>query len=174
MNRYVSFLRGVNVGGRIVNMAKLKDVYEIEGMKDVKTFLQSGNVVFSSDLNDKVILRSMLEKAVTAKFNYNAKIFLLSREQLKYAYDNYSFEDVSEHNQDYIIFIESDLATKLYEQGRSLNSDIDKLALGKDVIYWQVPKGKTVLSPFSKLLVKSKFREFHTNRNIKTISKMLL
>jgi uncharacterized protein (DUF1697 family) len=173
MNHYVTLLRGINVGGRVIKMTDLKSVYQQVGVKDVKTFLQSGNVTFSSNSNDPISLRSQLEQAVSTKFNYDAKIFVLRREQLKYAYKNYPFVNSDEQYQNYVIFMESNLANKLYELGKTLKPDIDKLALGKDVVYWQVEKGMTITSPFSKLLVKPEFREFHTNRNIKTIAKLL-
>jgi uncharacterized protein (DUF1697 family) len=173
MKRYVSLLRGINVGGRIVKMADLVNVYETAGMLDVKTLLQSGNVIFSSNLNDIVALRAKLEPAVTKKFNYNAKIFVLSREKLKQIFDNYPFATIDDNYQNYIIFMEFGLASRLYEAAKLLKLTEDKITLGNEVIYWQVAKGMTVNSPFSKLLIKTEFREFHTNRNIKTVMKLL-
>ena len=46
--RYISLLRGINVGGnKKVKMAELKDVYLSLGFEDVQTYIQSGNVLFS-------------------------------------------------------------------------------------------------------------------------------
>ncbi|MDP2890814.1 MAG: DUF1697 domain-containing protein [Bacteroidota bacterium] len=51
MRRYVSILRGINVGGnRKVLMKDLKSLYEGLGFSKVETYIQSGNVVFESDL----------------------------------------------------------------------------------------------------------------------------
>lgn len=47
MMTYIALLRGINVGGnRIVKMAELKNVLLALGLKDVKTYIQSGNVLF--------------------------------------------------------------------------------------------------------------------------------
>ena len=63
MTRYVALLRGINVGGRnIIAMPALKACCEAEGLEDVATYIQSGNVIFSS--NEKAPLlfgRTLLE-----------------------------------------------------------------------------------------------------------------
>ena len=52
MNSYISLLKGVNVGGnRKLNMKEVKSAYETIGLKDVKTVLQSGNILFKSGCN---------------------------------------------------------------------------------------------------------------------------
>lgn len=53
MKRYIAFLRGVNIsGGNKVPMTELKKEFEGLGYKEVKTYMNSGNVLFSSDEND--------------------------------------------------------------------------------------------------------------------------
>jgi uncharacterized protein (DUF1697 family) len=50
MARYVALLRGINVGGKNpIKMTDLKACFEAEGFEDVATYIQSGNVVFTSD-----------------------------------------------------------------------------------------------------------------------------
>lgn len=49
-NRYVALLRGINVGGRnIISMADLRGAFEAAGYGAVRTYIQSGNVLFESD-----------------------------------------------------------------------------------------------------------------------------
>ena len=66
MARYVALLRGINVGGRNpVSMAKLRGAFEAEGFGEVRTHIQSGNVLFATDrpakgLEDEV--EAMLER----------------------------------------------------------------------------------------------------------------
>ena len=53
MKRYIAFLRGINVGGKNkIPMAELKKEFEKLGFREVKTYLNSGNVAFSGDTND--------------------------------------------------------------------------------------------------------------------------
>lgn len=54
MTLYIALLRGINVGGhKVIKMAELKRVFESIGLKQVKTYIQSGNIVFESkeDIN---------------------------------------------------------------------------------------------------------------------------
>ena len=55
MKRYIALLRGVNVGGKNkISMAELKQGFEALGLTEVRTHLNSGNVVFSGDEGEQV------------------------------------------------------------------------------------------------------------------------
>ena len=57
MTRYAALLRGINVGGNnVIRMADLKASFEAMGLRDVGTYIQSGNVVFSSPATDRARL----------------------------------------------------------------------------------------------------------------------
>ena len=66
MTTYIALLRGVNVGGKMVSMAKLREMLESLGFEDVKTLLQSGNAVFRAPAQPAGKLEQQLE-AATAK-----------------------------------------------------------------------------------------------------------
>jgi uncharacterized protein (DUF1697 family) len=69
-----------------------------------------------------------------------------------------------------VIFIENDLETQLVEEaGKQLGEDVKA---GQNVVYWKVQKGQTLKTPFAKLLTKSKYKEFNTNRNLNTLQKI--
>lgn len=73
MTRYVALLRGVNVGGRkMVGMAALRAALEGMGFADVKTLLQSGNVVFRGRAMPPAALEARLEKALAADLGVSA------------------------------------------------------------------------------------------------------
>jgi uncharacterized protein (DUF1697 family) len=172
MVEYVSLLRGINVGGRSIKMNDLKDVYSSQGLTAIKTYLQSGNVVFESNEANETEIRNKLENAVSSKFNYHAKIFVLKKEKLKVILNSIPFE-LTSGSHCYVIFLDNGLEVNLFEQSRSVVSDIDEIFLGKGVLYWKVKKGMTVKSPFSKMLVKKEFKNSHTNRNLNTLYKLL-
>jgi uncharacterized protein (DUF1697 family) len=63
--RYVALLRGINVGGaNKISMAELKGAFEESGMSAVRTYINSGNVVFSTDIEDRGRLADLLQDAV--------------------------------------------------------------------------------------------------------------
>ena len=168
--KYAAFLRGVNVGGRIIRMADLKTCLEKAGFfSDVKTYLQSGNVTFESD-NNEAELKKQIETLLTKTFNYPAKAQVIPMDNLRKIIDSNPFSSASADYHQYVIFIENDLETKLVaEAGKQLGEEVKA---GHGVVYWKVMKGQTLKSPFAKLLTKSKYKDFNTNRNINTLQKI--
>jgi uncharacterized protein (DUF1697 family) len=72
MTRFVALLRAVNVGGRALPMAALRDLCEAElGWEAVQTYIQSGNIVFEAK-GKADALEAALEKAIEAKFGFKA------------------------------------------------------------------------------------------------------
>jgi len=170
MAKYAAFLRGINVGGRIIKMAELKTCLEKAGLEQVKTLLQSGNVTFESDKNASQ-LKSLIEETLTQTFNYPAKVWVIPLENIRKIVVANPFADASADYHQYVVFIENDLEVKLVaEAGKQLGEEV---SVGPGVVYWKVQKGQTLKSPFAKLLSKSKYREFNTNRNINTLQKIV-
>ena len=69
MARFVALLRAVNVGARKLPMAELRGLCEGLGWREVRTYIQSGNVAFEADGNPAE-LESALERAVDGRFGY--------------------------------------------------------------------------------------------------------
>ncbi len=83
MATHVALLRGINVGGnKKVPMAELREVVASLGHADVATYIQSGNVVFSTDQSDTEALAAALEQAIAETIGVRARVVVLSREQL--------------------------------------------------------------------------------------------
>lgn len=66
----ISLLRGVNVGGHKVKMDALRELYTSLGLRQVETFIQSGNVVFATDALDLVRLTKRIEAAIEKTFGF--------------------------------------------------------------------------------------------------------
>lgn len=85
---YVALLRGINVGGRNrILMADLRARLEAEGYEEVRTYIQSGNVLFRSDVSDREELRYALEGTLAEAFDYAATVELRSRAELQATVD---------------------------------------------------------------------------------------
>src|SRR2546423_912901 len=77
MSRFVAFIRGINVGGNnMLPMAELKAACESAGLTDVRTLLQSGNVIFSSTRKDPAPL---IEKAL----DLDVKVIVRTADELR-------------------------------------------------------------------------------------------
>lgn len=170
MTKYVALLRGVNVGGRIIKMAELKTCLEKAGLAQVETLLQTGNVIFESDKNESQ-LKAQIEETLTDKFNYPAKVWVVSLKNLKRIVEANPFAGSPADYHEYVVFIEHEQEIGLLSKaGQQLGEEV---AAGEGVVYWKVQKGQTLKSPFGKLLNKSQYRDFNTNRNINTLQKIV-
>jgi uncharacterized protein (DUF1697 family) len=84
MKQYVTLLRGINVGGNnLIKMPALKASFEAQGFSDVSTYIQSGNVLFSSDQVDQSKLTADIEDALSKAFDYNSRLVVRSYEQMR-------------------------------------------------------------------------------------------
>ncbi len=83
MASHVALLRGINVGGRNkVPMAELREVVASLGHTGVSTYIQSGNVLFSTGETDAGKLAAALEAAISERFGLWAAVVVLSRDEL--------------------------------------------------------------------------------------------
>jgi uncharacterized protein (DUF1697 family) len=83
MASHVALLRGINVGGRNkVPMADLREVVTSLGHAGVSTYIQSGNVLFSTAEDDTAKLAAALESAIEDRFGIWSSVVVLSRDEL--------------------------------------------------------------------------------------------
>ncbi len=83
MARYVALLRGINLGSRNkIAMPALRGVFEGLGHEDVKTYIQSGNVVFTADAKDPTRLAAEIEERVRGDLGVTASVLLRTGDEL--------------------------------------------------------------------------------------------
>ncbi|HKH08829.1 MAG TPA: DUF1697 domain-containing protein [Agromyces sp.] len=175
MTQYIALLRGVNVGGITVKSADLRALFEDLGYQAVRTVLASGNVVFETSTRAAGgTLKRRIEAALRERFGYDAWIVLVTRTELHRAIDGFPFDADDPARHPWVIFAaESGVVDELMEFAGAADPQVDPLARGDDVVYWNPVKGTTVDTPFAKLLAKPKFKPLTTNRNLRTLLKIL-
>lgn len=166
MTKYVALLRGINVGGRIIKMADLKDCFSRLGFNNIQTILQTGNVVFEADAGSISAVKDKIETGLSQQFNYPAKIFLYKQAELKKVITDYPLKQ-REGYHSYVVFTDESTAKELASQAKSLDTNIEQIKAGDAVVYWQVQKGMTLKSKFGK----SKLTNT-TTRNLNTLNKI--
>ena len=83
MKRYIALLRGINISGKNkVPMANLKKSFEALGVMEVKTCLNSGNVIFSSDESAATTLTDRAERTMQREFGLDIPVFIIPQEEL--------------------------------------------------------------------------------------------
>ena len=83
MKRYIALLRGINISGKNrIPMTELKKGFEGLGFKEVKTYLNSGNVIFSSETDDIRSLVMQVETMIKNQFDLDIPVFIISKEEM--------------------------------------------------------------------------------------------
>jgi hypothetical protein len=91
---HVALLRGINVGGRNrVAMADLRAVVTSLAHSDVATYIQSGNVVFTSTQSDTAAVATALEQAIAESLNERPAVVVLSRDELSRVVEDNPYPD---------------------------------------------------------------------------------
>ena len=82
--KFVALLRAINVGGaNPIEMKELKEAFESAGMRSVRTYINSGNVIFESELTDRVEMRAALEAAIEARFGFPIRVLVLDAAEIR-------------------------------------------------------------------------------------------
>lgn len=93
MQTYIALFRGINVGGRnILPMDELKALLGEMGCEGVETYIQSGNVVFRSRSDDRDTLGKEISRAISKRYGFEPKVYLLDADQLRRAIDGNPFD----------------------------------------------------------------------------------
>lgn len=94
MTRCVSLFRGINVGGhQAIRMDDLKALHESLGLQDIATYIQSGNVVFTSDETDVAQLARQIEDSFTQRFGFHVTAIVRTSAELKAIIESNPFQN---------------------------------------------------------------------------------
>jgi len=172
--RYVALLRGVNVGGKsLVKMADLKVAIEAAGFTDVSTYINSGNVLFSSNETDKLKLASNITKVIDKTFNLDVKTVVFSANDMKNIIDNMPKNWGSDSGWKYntLFLIPPYDITKILEEIGELKPDIEVLQKGEGALYQAVEFKKFGRTRTGKLAGMQCYQQM-TVRNYNTTMKL--
>lgn len=176
--RYIALLRGINVGkAKRVAMADLRELVEGLGFTDVRTLLNSGNVVFTGGATAAVATSAgaRIEKALTASLGVSARVIVLAAAELATIVEENPLAGSIGDPTRFFVTVLGDPADKKNEKPLKalLAEDFspEKVALGKRVIYMWCPRG--LLESRSPEAFGKVLRDGATTRNWATITKLL-
>lgn len=172
---YAALLRGINVGGRNrIPMADLKACFEDAGHEDVRTYIQSGNVVFRTDVTDREVLRGAIERMLAEAFDYEAIVGLRSQAELQAVVDaaprGFGAEkDTYLHD---VLFLLPPLQPDEALEALTLRHGVDAAWTGPGVVYASRVKALASKSGLSKI-ASHPFCRRMTIRNWNTTTRLL-
>lgn len=143
MERYVAFLRGINLGGRRIKNDDLRVPFEELGLNDVATFRASGNVVFSADGEGESRLAKRIETGLGEALGYEVPVFLRSAGEVRAIAAHEPFEaGVVEASAGklQVSMLAGEPPPGARKQALALATDDDRLALRGRELYW-LPSG---------------------------------
>ncbi|MBY0471975.1 DUF1697 domain-containing protein [bacterium] len=80
---YIALVRGINVGGKTVKMAVLKEIFEDLGYEKIRTYVQSGNVVFEAGKASPDFIAGKIEKEILKKLGMTVPVLVQTPSDLK-------------------------------------------------------------------------------------------
>ena len=140
MKRYVAFLRGINISGKNkVPMAELKKGFEKLKFAEVKTYLNSGNVIFSSDEDDIVSFTARIETMIKDQFGLDIPVFVISKEELTNILHNapdWWGNDDKEIYDNLIFIMPPTVFGDVFNDIGEPREELEKIENYKEVIFW--------------------------------------
>jgi uncharacterized protein (DUF1697 family) len=138
--QYVAFLRAINVGGRVVKMTELKRIFEALKLTDVKTFIASGNVIFSTG-RAAAPVTSQIEKALQKDLGYPVVTMIRSVGEVSAIADFEPFPPRSVGGASlYVGFMRDNAAAGAVAKATALSNAIDELRVHGREVYWLARK----------------------------------
>lgn len=136
MTRYAAFLRAINVGGRRVQMDRLRELFEELGFADVDTYRASGNVVFAAD-GPPSELEETIEEHLAARLGYEVPTFVRTLSDLASLAEASAFQDVGgAPRKQYVVFLARELDEKQHRRLDDLENEVDQFVADERHIFW--------------------------------------
>lgn len=173
--KYISILRGINVSGqKKIKMEELKALYEAQGFENVVTYIQSGNVIFDSELRNVQQLITIIEQSIEKRFAFQVPVQLRTHTELKAIIAASPFKDIDlemDGTKILLAFLSSVPDASRIDDLMGFVSAPEKLLVKGSEVYLHCPNGYGK-SKLSNNFVEKKLGLVATTRNWKSVVKL--
>ncbi len=171
--RYVALLRGVNVGGRNrLPMADLRDIFTAAGCSAVRTYIQSGNVVFDAEGDLAERAPGIVTEAIRRRFGYETVVVVRSREEVLQVVASNPFDTSGDPRFLQVAFLEHAPDPEAVSRLDPRRSPPDALAVRGRNVYLHYPNG-VARSKLTNEYLAAQLQTSSTMRNWRTVLKLL-
>ena len=170
---YVAFLRGVNVGGKgIVSMAAIKEALVTLGLSDVRTYINSGNVIFSTRASDVQQLTARIEEALEQDTGMAIKVLVMDHKILKTMVDAIPRNWVDDKTmRTYVLLLWKELDDRGILERLSIKSGVDELMYTPGAVVWRVDRENVGRSHMNRIVGTPLYKKM-TIRSANTMRKL--
>ena len=173
MGRYVAMLRGVNVGGKQIKMPALAALFSDLGYTDVVTYIQSGNVVFTSPSRGGDTLARAIEARIARDLGMDVRVLLRSRAELERVQrGNPLLRAGADPTKLHVTFLATKPAAALVGAVKELDFGADTFAVAGREVYVHCPNGYG-RTKINNTFFEKKLDVAATTRNWNTVNKLL-
>ncbi|MDQ3635980.1 MAG: DUF1697 domain-containing protein [Acidobacteriota bacterium] len=172
--KYAALLRGINVGGKNkVKMETLREVFSSLGFENVKTYINSGNVVFETRKSDNIKLASKIKQAIEKEFLLTIKVIVRMMSEIESIIENNPFEGEFENGKDlHVFFLDEELPKEKRELLLSNNNENEMFDVQELEIFCLL-RISFLDSLIGKSYIDKKLKIPTTARNWRTIKKIV-
>lgn len=179
MPRYLALLRGINVGGHNkVAMTDLRGVAAALGHTDVATYIQSGNVVFSSADTEATRMADALEQEIADRLGVRPAVVVVSKAELAQVIADNPFPDEMNTKGLHAVFCRDEIdkndidhVAAAVQRARDTGSRDDAVVVGR-TLYLRTPDGMG-RSDLAARLARSRVQNAGTARNWATVTRLM-
>lgn len=175
MNQYLALLRGINVGGKnVIKMTELKACFETLGFLNVRTYIQSGNVLFYATESNQSGLTVQIEDALSNTFRYPSQVMVRSEAEMKDIVGQAPRDfggDPSTYRYD-VIFLKEPLTAIEAMQSVTTKEAVDQAFGGNGVLYFSRLISNATQSHLTRIITLPVYQSM-TIRNWNTTTRLL-
>lgn len=172
MKQYIVLLRGINVGGqKKVPMADLRQILTEANFEEVRTYIQSGNVILKTNLNDSKSVSAKVAHVIKNHFRFEVEVLSKTREELEEIFNNCPFPQEQKEKSYFMMLFEA--------PNKELVLDVSKISFPNEAfiikseciyMYSGIGYGKSKLN---NNFFERKLKISATARNYNTMQKLL-
>ena len=167
MSVHVAFLRAINVTGRFIKMSALADHFRTLGHDDVKTYINSGNVIFSARSRSPDKLATTVEKGLAPLLGFTSEVFIRTAVEVEAvaARALQLREQVPESGEVNVAFLRAPLCQAQSDELALLRTSLDDFVHEGTHVYW-LCLGRQMESKFSNAVLERRLRLRTTFRRV--------
>lgn len=173
MSTYLALLRGINVSGqKLIKMTDLKELFETQGFLNVQTYIQSGNVIFSSTERSTDKIKNIISNSIKQMFRFDVGILILTPDMTEYVLKYNPFiKKKKEEDKLYVTFLSEQPSTDNIKKLNSIDYSPEEYIIDGKLVYLHVPNGYGK-AKLNNNFFENKLKVEATTRNWKTINKL--
>ena len=174
MTTWLAMLRGINVSGRrIVSMQRLRELFESMEFSDVRTYIQSGNVLFQAPVDDATTLAQAIEEQIGKELGVDTRAVLRTSTQLSDIVNAVPFaEQANVKSKVHVTFLAAVPNFTMAAQLEASQFLPDRFAFGKREIYLDCPNGYGE-TRLNNAFWERRLKVVATTRSYKTVATLL-